>query len=202
MKGMLKLWQQVVLIQHAECRKMKRMLHLSMATSRTSPAYRRQEQIARQTNPPEIKAQENKMNAASMVTSCTNPSYIRWSKLLILIKEDWQESNHYFMTWQLSSILQVALWNEECHHGCGYIHLLSLSSSTKKKCCANGALSSVSCNFDEGLMMRFDLDEMPLVMRMVTTTHKFCQDCTKYNNLLAMAATKVCNYCAVPGFTN
>ncbi len=27
-------------------------------------------------------------------------------------------------------------------------------------------------------------------MRMVTTTHKFCQDCTKYNNLLAMAATK------------
>ncbi len=30
------------------------------------------------------------------------------SKLLILIKEDWQESNHFFMTWQLSLILQVA----------------------------------------------------------------------------------------------
>jgi hypothetical protein len=27
--------------------------------------------------------------------------------LLIQIKEDWQESNHFFMTWQLSSILQV-----------------------------------------------------------------------------------------------
>ncbi len=50
MKGMLKLWQQVVLIQHTEDR----------------------------------------------------------SKLLIQIKEDWQESNHFFMTWQLSSILQVA----------------------------------------------------------------------------------------------
>ncbi len=30
------------------------------------------------------------------------------SKLLILIKEDWQESNRFFMTWQLSLILQVA----------------------------------------------------------------------------------------------
>ncbi len=73
---------------------------------------------------------------------------------------------------------------------------------TKKKRCANGALSSVSCNFDEGLMMRFALDEMPLFMRMVITRCKFCQDCTKYNNLLAMAATKVCNYCDDPGFTN
>ncbi len=50
--------------------------------------------------------------------------------------------------------------------------------------------------------MRFALDEMPLFMRMVTRTNKFCQDCTKYNNLLAMAATKVCNYCDDPGFTN
>ncbi len=50
--------------------------------------------------------------------------------------------------------------------------------------------------------MRFALDEMPLFMRMVTMTRKFCQDCTKFNNLLAMAATKVCNYCDAPGFTN
>jgi hypothetical protein len=50
--------------------------------------------------------------------------------------------------------------------------------------------------------MRFALDEMPLFVRMVTITCKFCQDCTKYNNLLAMAATKVCNYCDDPGFTN
>ncbi len=56
------------------------------------------------------------------------------------------------------------LWNEECHHGCGYIHLLSWTSSTKKKCCANGALSSVSHHFDEELKMRFGMDEMPLFM--------------------------------------
>ncbi len=36
------------------------------------------------------------------------------------------------------------LWNEECCHGCGYIHLSGSTSSTKDKCCANGALSSVS----------------------------------------------------------
>jgi hypothetical protein len=55
----------------------------AMATSCTNPAYRRQEQIAdtnhrrmtRQTNPPEIRAQENEKNAASMATSCTNPAY-------------------------------------------------------------------------------------------------------------------------------
>ncbi len=50
--------------------------------------------------------------------------------------------------------------------------------------------------------MRFALDKMPLFMRMVTTTCKFCQDYTQYNNLLAMAATKVCNYCDNSGFTN
>ena len=72
----------------------------------------------------------------------------------------------------------------------------------KKEMLCKGAMSSVSCNFDEGLMMRFDLDEMPLFMRMVITTCEFCQDCTKYNNLLALAATKICNYCDNPGFTN
>ncbi len=72
----------------------------------------------------------------------------------------------------------------------------------QKKCCATVSLSSVSCNCDEGLMMRFALDEMPLFMRMVRTTCNFYQDCTNYKNLLAMAATKVCNYCDDPGFTN
>ncbi len=65
----------------------------------------------------------------------------------------------------------------------------------KKKCCANGALSFVSHNFDEELKMRFGMDEMPLFMILATMRRKFCQDCTKYNNLFAMAATKVCNYC-------
>jgi hypothetical protein len=99
-------------------------------------------------------------------------------------------------------IQPCGLWNEECHHGCGYIHLSSSTSSTKKKCCANGALSSVSHNFDEELKMRFGMDEMPLFMRLATTRCKFCQDCTIYNNLFALAATKVCNYHDNSGFTN
>ncbi len=90
------------------------------------------------------------------------------------------------------------LWNEECCHGYGYIQ----TSSTKKKCCANGVLSSVNHNFDEELRMRFGMDEIPLFMRLATTRCKFCQDCTKYNNLFAMAATKVCNYCDNSGFKN
>jgi hypothetical protein len=57
----------------------------AMVTSRTNPAYRRQEQIAvtncrrstRQTNPPETRAQENERNAQAMVTSCINPAYRR-----------------------------------------------------------------------------------------------------------------------------
>jgi hypothetical protein len=88
----------------------------SMATSYANPAYRRQEQIAdtnprrmtRQTNPPEIRAQENERNAASMATSCTNPAYRQQEQIADTIKEDRQESNRFFMTWQLSLILQIA----------------------------------------------------------------------------------------------
>ncbi len=94
------------------------------------------------------------------------------------------------------------LWNEECHDGCGYIHLSNQQVQQKKKCCANGALSSVRHNFDEELKMRFGMDEMPLIIRLATTRCQFCQDCTKYNNLFAMAATKICNYCDNSGFTN
>jgi hypothetical protein len=46
------------------------------------------------------------------------------------------------------------------------------------------------------------MDEIPPFMRLATTKRKFCQDCPKYNNLFAMAATKVCNYCDNSGFTN
>ncbi len=46
------------------------------------------------------------------------------------------------------------------------------------------------------------MDEIPLFMRLATTRRKFCQDCTKYNNLFGMAAKKVCNYCDDSGFTN
>jgi hypothetical protein len=54
-----------------------------MATGCANPAYKRQEQIAetncgnltRQTNPPEIKAQENERNAQAMAKRCTDLSY-------------------------------------------------------------------------------------------------------------------------------
>ncbi len=38
------------------------------------------------------------------------------------------------------------LWNEPCVHGCGYIHLSSSTPGSRKKCCLNGRLSSVSDN--------------------------------------------------------
>ncbi len=53
------------------------------------------------------------------------------------------------------------LWNETCVHGCGYIHLLSSTPGSRKKCCANGCLSSASDNFDKELMMDHDLDKLP-----------------------------------------
>ncbi len=60
---------------------------------------------------------------------------------------------------------------------------VKLNKFHKKKCCANGALSSVSHNFDEELKIRFGMDEMPLFMKLATTRHKFCQDCTKYKKM-------------------
>ncbi len=121
-----------------------------MATSCSNPAYRRQEQI-RDTNQRRLAIEQPffyDMATKFNTSSCT-----------------------YLYNWP------CGLWNEVCHHGCGFIHLPSSLNSTKMKCCANGALSSVSCNFDEALMMRFSLDEMPLFMRMVTTTYKFCLYC-------------------------
>jgi hypothetical protein len=108
-----------------------------MATSRTNPAYRRQKQIAdtnhrrstRQTNPREIRAQENERNAASMATrhtdpsyrtqenernaqdmatSCTNPAYRRQEQIADTNRRRLAREQPFFMTWQLSSILQVA----------------------------------------------------------------------------------------------
>jgi hypothetical protein len=193
----------------------------AMATSCANPAYRRQEQIAdtnprrstRQINPPEIRAQENERNAQAMAASCTNPAYRRQEQIADTNQRRLAREQPFFYEmatkFDTSSCTYLynqpcGLWNEEYCHGCGYNHLLRLSSSSfiKQKCCANGALSSVSCNFDKGMMLRFALEEMSLFMRMVTTTCKFCQDCTKYNNLLVMTATKVYNYCDNPGFTN
>ncbi len=54
------------------------------------------------------------------------------------------------------------LWNAPCVHGCWYLHLLSLTPGTRKKCCANGRLLSASNNFDEELMMDHELNQLPI----------------------------------------
>jgi len=69
-------------------------------------------------------------------------------------------------------------------------------------CCINGRLSSASANFEEDLMMEYVLDELPLFVRKVISSgNKFSQKSSTYNNLVAMAATVVCNYNETAGFT-
>ncbi len=86
-------------------------------------------------------------------------------------------------------------WDQECVHGCGYLHLSSSNAETRKKCCANGRLSSVSGNFDKELMMKYELQQFPLFMRkIVLWITNFSQKSSMYNNLVPMAGTVVCNY--------
>jgi hypothetical protein len=95
-----------------------------------------------------------------------------------------------------------SLWNSPCVHGCGYIHLLSSTPGSRKKCCANGRLSSASDNFEEELMMDHDLDKLPQFLRQVITlSTEFSKKSSTYNNLVAMAATVVCNYNQTHGFS-
>jgi hypothetical protein len=84
------------------------------------------------------------------------------------------------------------LWSAPSVHGCGYIHLSSSMPGSRKKCCANGRLSSASDNIDEELMMDHDLDELPQFLRQViTSSPEFSKKSSTYNNLVAMAATMV-----------
>ena len=69
-------------------------------------------------------------------------------------------------------------------------------------CCINGRLSSASAKFEEDLMMEYVLDELPLFVRKVISSgNKFSQKSSTYNNLVAMAATVVCNYNETAGFS-
>jgi hypothetical protein len=66
---------------------------------------------------------------------------------------------------------------------------------SKKKCCAKGCLSSASDNFDKELMLDHELDKLPYFLRQViTTSPEFSKEASTYNNLVAMAATVLCNY--------
>ncbi len=95
-----------------------------------------------------------------------------------------------------------SLWNAPCVHGCGYIHLSSSTPGSRRKCCANGHLSSASDNFDKELMMDHDLDKLPQFLRQYTTLNpEFSKKSSTYNNLVGMAATMVCNYNQTHGFS-
>ncbi len=65
------------------------------------------------------------------------------------------------------------------------------------------AFLSVSDNFDEELMMDNVLDELQSFVRNVISSNsaKFLQKSSTYNNLVAMAATVVCNYNETAGFS-
>ncbi len=87
------------------------------------------------------------------------------------------------------------LWNAPCVYGCGCIHLLSSTPGSRKKCCTNGSLSSASDNFDKELMMNHGLEGLPQFFRQVIASSlEFLKKFSTYNNLVAMAATVVCNY--------
>ncbi len=94
------------------------------------------------------------------------------------------------------------LWNAPCVHSCGYIHLLSSTPGSRKKCYAKGSLSSASDNFDKELMKDHDLEEVPQFLRQVITSSlEFLKKSSTYNNLVAMAARVVCNYNQTHGFS-
>jgi hypothetical protein len=94
------------------------------------------------------------------------------------------------------------LWNVPCVHDCGYILFSSSTPGSRKKCYANDCLSSASDNFDKELMMDHDLDELPQFLRQVITfSPEFSKKSSTYNNLVAKAATMVCNYDRTQGFS-
>ncbi len=66
---------------------------------------------------------------------------------------------------------------------------------SRKKCYANGCLSSASDNFGKKLMMDHDIDILPQFLRHVTTLSlEFSKKSSTHNNLVAMSTTLVCNY--------
>jgi hypothetical protein len=69
--------------------------------------------------------------------------------------------------------ISSALWTYgiiPCRYGCGYIHLSSSTPGTRKKCCANGRLSSVSEEFDEELTVNYELELLPDFLRRILFT--------------------------------
>jgi hypothetical protein len=59
-----------------------------------------------------------------------------------------------------------------------------------------------SPNFNEDAMVKLDMEQFPVFMRLAIHSPNFHEECTTFNNILLMAVTKVCNYCDTPEFTN
>jgi hypothetical protein len=82
------------------------------------------------------------------------------------------------------------------------IFICPVQHGTRKKCCAYGRLLSTSDEFDEELTVEHDLSLLPNFLQCILYTDRdFTQKSSTYNNLVAMAATVVCNYRNSNGFT-
>jgi hypothetical protein len=63
------------------------------------------------------------------------------------------------------------------------------------------SIKSDKCN--RKLLANLELSEFPLFMQQaMSLSPEFCHHSSTYNNLVAMGATKVCNYSERPGFKN
>ena len=148
---------------------------------REQPANTQQRAVARLD--PEVRARESRLRAVAR------------GKIIHQVACEFINGEYLFHQ-------PCGLWNEPCLRGCGYIHLSNSTPGTRKKCCVNGRLSSASDNFEEELMMGYVLDELPaFVRKVISSSTTFSQKSSTYNNLVAMAATVVCNYNETAGFS-
>jgi len=156
---------------------------------------------------PEVRQVEQQHNTAARAIARTDPEVRRREQ------QQTQEINHkkFFplslshdeVTGQYKFDQPCGLWNKPCAHGCGYIHFSAATTGTLARCCAGGLLSSNSTNADMDLLVNYELDEMPeYLLQCINSSSTFPQDSSTYNNILAMAATKVCNYSTNPGWTS
>jgi len=156
---------------------------------------------------PEVRQVEQQHNTAARAIARTDPEVRRREQ------QQTQEINHkkfFPLSLSLDEISgqykfdqPCGLRNKPCVHGCGYIHFSAATTGTMARCCAGGLLSSNSTNADMDLLVNCELDEMPdYLLQCIESSKTFPQDSSTYNNILAMAATKVCNYSSNPGWTS
>ena len=126
------------------------------------------------------------------------------------LSQEWKQKKFFPLSLSVDEISgqykfdqPCGLWNKPCAHGCGYIHFSAATTGTLARCCAGGLLSSNSINTDMDLLVNYELDKMPdYLLQCINSSSTFPQDSSTYNNILAMGATKVCNYSTSPGWTS